>query len=61
MRRAIVEDIGVDRLLYGTNFMGSDTVDFDLTEGLDLAAGDREKIRSGNAIKLLKIGQPARA
>jgi aminocarboxymuconate-semialdehyde decarboxylase len=55
MRRAIVEDIGVDQLLYGSNFMGSDTVDFDLTEGIGLSDEDREKIRSGNAIKLLKL------
>ena len=55
MRKAIVEDIGPDRLLYGTNFFGSDTVDFDLTEGLGLSEDDREKIRSGNAIALLKL------
>jgi len=56
MRQAIVEDIGADRLLYGTNFMGADMIDFDLTEGLGLSDADREKIRSGNAIKLLRLG-----
>ncbi len=61
MRRAIVEDIGPDRLLYGSNFMGSDAVDFDLTEGIGLSDEDREKIRSGNAIKLLKLDVPAAA
>jgi len=54
-RRAIVEEIGVDRLLYGTNFMGSDQIDFDLTEGIGLSDEDREKIKSGNAIQLLKL------
>lgn len=56
MRQAIVEDIGPDRLLYGTNFMGSDMIDFDLTDGLGLSDEDREKIKSGNAIELLKLG-----
>jgi aminocarboxymuconate-semialdehyde decarboxylase len=54
-RRAIVEEIGVDRLVYGTNFMGSDQIDFDLTDGIGLSDEDREKIKSGNAIKLLKL------
>jgi aminocarboxymuconate-semialdehyde decarboxylase len=55
MRRAMVETIGVDRLVVGTNFMGSDQIDFDLTEGIGLSEDDREKIRSGNAINLLKL------
>jgi aminocarboxymuconate-semialdehyde decarboxylase len=54
-RRAIVDVIGVDRLVYGTNFMGSDQIDFDLTDGIGLSDDDREKIKSGNAIKLLKL------
>lgn len=53
MRRAIVEDIGVDRLLYGDNFGGADSIRFDLTQDLGLSDEDREKIRSGNAKKLL--------
>jgi aminocarboxymuconate-semialdehyde decarboxylase len=53
MRRAVVEDIGVDRLLYGTNFGGADSHSGDLTEGLGLSETDREKIRSGNTLKLM--------
>jgi aminocarboxymuconate-semialdehyde decarboxylase len=55
MRRAIVEDVGVDRLLYGDNFGGMDSIDGDLTEGLGLSDEDREKIRSGNAKQLLGV------
>jgi aminocarboxymuconate-semialdehyde decarboxylase len=55
MRRGIVDVIGVDRLLYGDNFGGADSVDFDLTEGLGLSDDDQEKIRSGNAKQLLKL------
>jgi len=55
MRRAIVETISADRLLYGDNFGGADGVNVDLTEGLGLSASDREKIRSGNAMALLKL------
>jgi aminocarboxymuconate-semialdehyde decarboxylase len=54
-RKAMVELIGVDRLVYGTNFMGSDQIDFDLTDGIGLSDEDREKIKSGNAIELLKL------
>lgn len=55
MRRAIVDVIGVERLLYGTNFGGSDGIREDLTEGLGLSEIDREAIRSGNAMKLLRL------
>jgi aminocarboxymuconate-semialdehyde decarboxylase len=55
MRRAVVDVIGVDHLLYGDNFGGADSVDFDLTEGIGLSDADREKIRSGNAKKLLRF------
>jgi predicted TIM-barrel fold metal-dependent hydrolase len=55
MRRAVVDVIGVDRLLYGDNFGGSDGIREDLTEGLGLSVEDREKIRWKNAAKLLKI------
>jgi aminocarboxymuconate-semialdehyde decarboxylase len=55
MRKAIVDVIGPDRLLYGDNFGGADSVDFDLTEGLGLSQTDRDKIRSGNAEQLLKL------
>jgi predicted TIM-barrel fold metal-dependent hydrolase len=53
MRRAVVELVGVDHLLYGSNFGGYEGIGGDLTEDLDLSEGDREKIRSGNAIPLL--------
>ena len=45
--------------LYGSNFMGSDAIDFDLTEGIGLSDEDREKIRSGNAIAMLRLDQRA--
>jgi aminocarboxymuconate-semialdehyde decarboxylase len=54
LRRGVVEVVGVDNLLYGTNFGGA-YEHGDLTEGLGLSETDREKIRSGNAIKLLKL------
>jgi aminocarboxymuconate-semialdehyde decarboxylase len=55
MRRAMIELIGVERLVYGTNFQGSDQIDFDLTDGVGLCEVDREKIKSGNAIELLGL------
>jgi predicted TIM-barrel fold metal-dependent hydrolase len=55
MRRAICDVIGPDQLVYGTNFGGSDGIREDLTDGLDISTEDREKIRSGNALKLLRI------
>lgn len=57
LRRAIVEEVGADRLLYGTNFGGAYS-NGDLTEGLGLSEADREKIRSTNAIELLKLKVP---
>jgi aminocarboxymuconate-semialdehyde decarboxylase len=54
MRKAIAAEIGVDRLLYGDNFGGADSHAPDLTEGIGLSDADREKIRSGNAIELVK-------
>ena len=55
MRRAIVEVIGVDRLVYGDNFGGADSIAFDITEGIGLSDADRDKIRSGNAQRLLNL------
>jgi predicted TIM-barrel fold metal-dependent hydrolase len=55
MRRAVVEIVGPDRLLYGDNFGGSDGVRGDLTDGLALSETDRNKIKSENAKKLLKM------
>ncbi|WP_326731690.1 amidohydrolase family protein [Streptomyces phaeochromogenes] len=54
MRRAVTEVVGVDHLLYGDNFSGSDSHSGDLTDGFGLGDEDREKIRSGNALQLLK-------
>lgn len=59
LRRAVVDLVGADRLLYGTNFGGGYAYG-DLTEGVGLNEVDREKIRSGNAMKLLKF-EPALA
>jgi aminocarboxymuconate-semialdehyde decarboxylase len=58
----VVEVIGPDQLLYGTNFGGAYDHG-DLTAGIDLSETDREKIRSGNAMRLLKLdmGQAVRA
>lgn len=54
LRRAVAEVVGADQLVYGTNFGGA--YDYgDLTDGIDLSDSDREKIRSGNAIRLLKL------
>lgn len=55
MRKAIVEVIGADRLLYGDNFGGADSIDFDITEGLGLSDDDRDKIRHRNATALLHL------
>jgi aminocarboxymuconate-semialdehyde decarboxylase len=56
----VAEVVGPDQLLYGTNFGGA--YDYgDLTAGIDLSDADREKIRSGNAINLLKIETPQAA
>jgi aminocarboxymuconate-semialdehyde decarboxylase len=54
MRRAVVEEVGVDQVVYGDNFGGSDSHSGDLTDGMGLSEADREKIRSGNTLKLLK-------
>ena len=54
LRRGVVEVVGIDRLLYGTNFGGAYD-NGDPTEGLGLADAEREKVRSGNAIELLRL------
>ena len=62
MRKALVELIGVDRFVYGDNLGGSDNFHGDLTDGIGLSDADREKIRSGNALKLLsRLSVPASA
>ena len=59
-----VDVMGADRILYGSNFGGSDAVRHDLTHGLKLSDEDLDKIRWKNACELLhldpaKIGKPA--
>jgi predicted TIM-barrel fold metal-dependent hydrolase len=66
MRQAMVDVIGADRVLYGSNFGGSDAVRHDLTEGLKLSDDDLQKIRWKNACELLhidpaKVGSPAKS
>lgn len=55
MRQALIEVIGADRILYGSNFGGSDAVRHDLTDGLRISDGDLQKIRWKNACELLHI------
>jgi aminocarboxymuconate-semialdehyde decarboxylase len=54
-RRALVERLGVERFVYGSNFSGSDQIDFDLTDDIGLSESEREAIKSGNAIDLLNL------
>jgi predicted TIM-barrel fold metal-dependent hydrolase len=55
LRQAMVDMIGADRLLYGTNFGGSDAIRFDMTADLKLSNEDKDKIRYKNACKLLRL------
>ena len=55
MRQAMVEVIGADRVLYGSNFGGSDAVRHDLTDDLKLSKEDLDKIRWKNACELLHL------
>jgi aminocarboxymuconate-semialdehyde decarboxylase len=59
MRRALVEQIGVDRFVYGDNLGGADNFHGDLTDGIGLSDEDRESIRTGNALRLLKRLTPS--
>ena len=54
LRRAVAEVVGVDRCVVGTNFGGAYD-NGDLTAGIGLSDAEREQIRSGNAIELLKL------
>ncbi|MBQ1763761.1 MAG: amidohydrolase family protein [Aquincola sp.] len=63
MRQALIDIVGADRILYGSNFGGSDAVRHDLTDGLKISDADLQKIRWQNACKLLhidpaKVGEP---
>ncbi|WP_242153591.1 amidohydrolase family protein [Sphingomonas sp. BAUL-RG-20F-R05-02] len=60
LRRGVAEVVGIDNLVHGTNFGGAYD-NGDPTDGLGLSAADAEKIRSGNAIRLLKLNQHAMA
>ena len=55
MRQAVLDLIGADRLLYGSNFSGSDAVRHDLTPGLRISDEDLQKIRYKDALELLNI------
>jgi predicted TIM-barrel fold metal-dependent hydrolase len=55
MRQALVDIIGADHVLYGSNFGGSDAVRHDLTHGLQLSDADMRKIRYENACRLLHL------
>ena len=55
MRQAMVELIGADQLVYGTNFGGSDAIRFDMTADLKLSDADKRKIRYENAVKLFHL------
>ncbi|WP_235943680.1 amidohydrolase family protein, partial [Zoogloea dura] len=55
MRQALIDVIGADRILYGSNFGGSDAVRHDLTDGLRLSDDDLQRIRWSNACELLHL------
>lgn len=56
MRRAVVAEIGADRLLHGSNFGGSDAIwQQDLTADVGLDEAGIEQVRSGNAKALLRL------
>ncbi len=56
-RRAFVDLVGIDRIVYGSNMGGSDQIMFDLTDRIGLTDAEREQISSKNAIDLLKLGE----
>jgi aminocarboxymuconate-semialdehyde decarboxylase len=60
MRKALIDLMGIDRFVYGDNLGGSDNFHGDLTDEIGLSDEEREKIRSGNALKLLpRLSVPA--
>lgn len=54
LRKAVIDIVGVDRIVHGTNFGGAYYFG-DATEGLGLSQSDSEKIRRSNAMGLLKL------
>lgn len=54
LRKAVIDIAGIDNIVHGTNFGGAYYFG-DTTDSLDLSESDQAKIRSGNAIKLLKL------
>jgi aminocarboxymuconate-semialdehyde decarboxylase len=55
MRQAVLDSIGADRLLYGTNFNGTDQIPGYLLEGMKISEEDEAKICYRNAATLLGI------
>ena len=55
MRQAMIDVVGADRVLYGSNFGGSDAVRHDLTDDLKFSDDDLQKIRWKNACELLHL------
>jgi len=54
LRKAVIDIAGIDNIVHGTNFGGAYYFG-DKTDELDLSREDQTKIRSANAIKLLKL------
>ncbi len=57
--RAVIEVVGVNQIVYGTDFGGA-CDNGDLTAGVWLSQRGRELVRSGNATRLLKLAPPGR-
>lgn len=57
MRQAVLDMVGADQLLYGSNFGGSDAIRHDLTEGVKMSDEDLQKIRYKNALELLNFDE----
>ncbi|ABE36548.1 amidohydrolase family protein [Paraburkholderia xenovorans LB400] len=55
MRQSLVDIVGANHLVYGTNFGGSDAIRSDMTEGLRLSQEDLDRIRYRNACDLLHL------
>jgi predicted TIM-barrel fold metal-dependent hydrolase len=55
MRRALIEVMGADQVLYGDNFGGGDAPHGDLLDGILLSESDQKKIRFANAANLLQL------